>query len=134
MPEIIDISVSARIQNGPAMAFATSMELNAYDKIEVSIPGTVSGGGSAGNETVQLIPVATNEVKCLVIQATQYGVDLSYEVNGAGTAIVLDSPQCFIGEGAVSSLAGAPPSTLVFTNNLADDVDITILVGRSALA
>jgi len=134
MPEVIDISVSAKIRSGPAMAFATSMELNAYDKIEVSIPGTDTGGGSAGNETVQLIPVATTDVKCLVIQATQYSADLSYEVNGAGTSIVVDSPQSFIGEGAVSSLAAAAPSTLEFTNNMVDDVDITILVGRSALA
>ena len=83
------------------------MELNAYDKIDVSIMGTVDNGGSAVNETVQLIPVATNDVKCLVIQASHYDNDLSYEVSGAGTTIVLDSPQSFIGEGAVSSLAVA---------------------------
>ena len=126
MPEIIDIAFSARVKNGPTIAFSNSLEVAAYDKLEVS----VSAGGV---ETIQLIPIATTAVTCLVIQSSQYSPSITYQVNGGGDAIVLDSSQSFMGVGAVSALdSAAQPSTLVFTNGLADDVQIQILVGRSA--
>ncbi len=37
MPEIIDIAFSARVENGPIIAFSNSLEVAAYDKLEVSI-------------------------------------------------------------------------------------------------
>lgn len=128
MPEIIHLVFSARIKNGPTMAFSNSLEVDAYDKLDVS----VSAGGGA---TIQLIPAAIGAVKFLLIQSSHYSQDLTYQVNGGGNDIVLDSPQSFIGEGAVSTLdSAAQPSTLVFTNGLGDDVQIQILVGRSATA
>lgn len=127
MAEIIDITVSARVKSGPSIGFTSSLQIDAYDKLEVTIP-------ASGSETIQLIPIATSSVQCLFIQADQYSVDITYQVNGAGNAITLDTPQAFIGEGAVSSLDASAPSTLDFTNNLVDnDVTIEILVGRSAI-
>ena len=126
MAEVIDINVSARVKGGPSVAFSESLDLDAYDKLEV----TVAAGGS---ETIQLVPVATNAVQCLFIQSSQYDPNITYQVNGGGPNIALDSPQNFVGEGAVSALDAAAPSTLDFSNGLAtDDVSIQILVGRTA--
>ena len=127
MAEEIDISVNAKVRNGPIVSFSTTLEVDAYDKIEV----TVTAGGT---ETVQLIPAATNTVKCAFIQPSRYGNDLSYQVNGAGASLVLDKPQSFIGQGSIDALdSAAPPATLLFDNSLSEDVDIQILVGRSAV-
>ena len=90
---------------------------------------------ATGNETIQLVPVATSTIQCLFITSNQYGSDLTYTVNGGADSIALDSPQSFIGEGAVLALAPAAiPSTLEVTNNFAEEVQLQILVGRSAVA
>ena len=127
MSEIIDITVNARVKNGPAVGFSNSLKLDAYDKLKVVIP-------ASGSEDIQLVPVATNIVQCMFIKADRYSTDITYDVNGAGNPIILDTPQSYIGQGAVSVLDTSSPSTLNITNNLAaDDVTIEILVGRSAV-
>ncbi len=128
MTELLEINLNAQVKNGPTIAFGSSIELDAYDKLEVTI---ADGSGS----TLQLVPAATSAVQCLFVQSSEYSTGLTYQVNGAGTAIALDRPQSFIGVGAVSALdSAAPPSTLVFDNASGTDVNIQILVGRTAVA
>jgi len=126
--ETIEVSVKARVKNGPSIGFSRTLEVDAYDRLQVTV---IAGAGA----TIQLIPVATSAVQCLFIESSIYDTSLTYSVNGAGTNIALDSPQNFVGEGAVSALDSvAPPATLNFTNGLADDVLLKVLVGRSAVA
>ena len=111
------------------MVFWNSLEVDAYDKLEVSV-----SAGDGG--TIQVIPVATNTVTFLCIQSSQYSPLITYQVNCGGDAIALDSLQNFMGQGGVSALnSAAESSTLVLSNGLVDDdVQIRILVGCSATA
>ncbi len=128
MSEIIDVSVSAKIKNGPTLSTFDSIEVDAYDKVTIAI--------TAGNtQTVQVVPSGTPAVLFLLIKSNNYGQLLTYTVNGGADTIVLDKPQAFIGQGALAALDIAnPPSTLEFSNLLAVDVEIQLLVGRNALS
>ena len=126
MPEIIDIAFRARVKNEPTMAFSNSLDVAAYDKLEVSVS---AGGG----DTIQLLPTATNTKTSSCIQSSQSSSEITYQVHGGEDAIALGSPQNFIGVGTVSALDSAiQPSLLALTNGLAGNVRIHILVGRSA--
>ena len=126
MAERINITVSAKIKSGPSISFSESLSVDAYDKLDIVVaPGTP--------KTIQLLPPGTTSVHLLLIKSSQYSDQISYTVNGAGSTIILDTPQNFIGLGSLATLDDAnDPATLVFTNDLAEDVNIQILVGRNA--
>lgn len=126
MSEVINITVSAKVKSGPTVSFSESLKIDAYDKLNV----VVASGGAP--ETIQLLPSGTTSVHFLLIKSSRYSDQLSYKVNGAGSEILIDTPQNFIGLGSLAALDdSSDPETLVFTNNLADDVNIQILVGRN---
>lgn len=127
MAEVINITVSAKIKSGPIISFSESLNVDAYDKLDVTVaPGAPS--------TIQLLPLGTTSVHFLLIQSSQYSDQISYMVNGAGSTIILDTPQNFIGLGSLAALDDVnDPATLVFTNSLAEDVNIQIFIGRNAV-
>lgn len=127
MAEVINITVSAKIKSGPIISFSESLNVDAYDKLDVTVaPGAPS--------TIQLLPPGTTSVHFLLIQSSQYSDQISYMVNGAGSTIILDTPQNFIGLGSLAALDDVnDPATLVFTNSLAEDVNIQIFIGRNAV-
>ena len=126
MPETINFTVGAFVENGPRISFSDQIEIDAYDKFEVEIT-------EGQSKTIQLIPADTSTVKCLVIQSDHYDETITYLVNGAGSPIVLDTLQNYFGEGAVSALDhDSPPSNLVVSNNSANNIHLQILVGRNA--
>lgn len=127
MAEVINITVSAKIKSGPIISFSESLNVDAYDKLDVTVaPGAPS--------TIQLLPPGTTSVHFLLIQSSQYSDQISYTVNGAGSTIILDTPQNFIGLGSLAALDDVnDPATLVFTNSLAEDVNIQIFIGRNAV-
>lgn len=126
MTEVIDITVSTKIKSGPTITFSESLDVDAYDKLDV----VVSPGAP---KTIQLLPPGTTSVHFLLIKSSQYSDQISYTVNGTGSTIILDTPQNFIGLGSLATLDDTnDPATLVFTNNLVEDVNIQILVGRKA--
>ena len=124
MPETIDISVNAKVKLGPTIAFASQIDVDAYDKFEIVVPGTVDNV-----KTIELVP--TGDVKILLIKSSVYDATLTYAVNG-GDTLALDQPHSFIGSGSISALSGDLAS-LVFTNDTGDDATIQILVGRNAI-
>ena len=130
MSEVINVTVSAKVKNGPSITFSNSLKIDAYDKFNVSV-------ASGATKTIQILPSGTTAVLFLLITSSQYSNDtdkISYKVNGAGSPINVDTPQNFIGEGSLSALDDSKvPETLEFTNDLTDDVDIQILVGRNAV-
>lgn len=126
MSEVINITVSAKVKNGPGVSFSSPLEIDAYDKLNV----VVAAGGAP--KTIQLLPSGTASVHFLLVKSSQYSDQLSYTVNGAGSKIILDTPQNFIGLGSLAALDdSSDPETLVFTNDLAEDVNVNILVGRN---
>ena len=129
MSEVLNITVSAKVKNGPSISLSSSLNIDAYDKLDVLVP---SGGTP---KTIQLLPSGTESVHFLLIKSSQYSDQLSYAVNGAGSKILIDTPQSFIGLGSLAALDdSSDPETLVFTNDLAEDVNIQILVGRDVTA
>lgn len=126
MAEVINLTVNAKIKNGPTVAFAQSFDIDAYDKLATTLTQGIP-------KTIQLIPSGSDSVYFLMIKSSHYSDQVSYTVNDAATDIVLDSPQSFSGAGSLKALdSGSDPSTLVFTSELAEDVSIQILVGRNA--
>jgi len=126
MTEVISIAVSAKIKDGPTVSFSNSLNVDAYDKLNV----VIAQGTSL---TIQLLPPGSDSVHFLMIKSSHYSDQISYKVNGSGSTIILDTPQNFIGLGSLATLDDTDdPATLDFTNGLAEDVNIQILVGRKA--
>ena len=126
MPEEINISVNAKIRNGPNISFTLPQKLGAYDKLDFEV---VKGE----TKTIQLLPANATSVQFLLIKSSQYDKKISYKVNGAGTKIILDTPQCFIGVGSMAALVATNvPETIEFKSTLTQDdaIRIQILVGR----
>jgi hypothetical protein len=119
MTETLTWNYVAQALNGPNVSAAGNMEVDAYDKFEVTITDTAT-------QQVDLVPGGT--VSLLVINPIIPDVDLTYEVSG--NDVGLDGPHVLLGSGAVSLLAGA--TSLSFTNNTGADAIIEILIGRDA--
>lgn len=119
MAEKIGWNYVVQALNGPTLSGQGVLEIDAYDKIEVTI---IVGA----TQQVNLVP--SGNVSLLVINPAVPDVDLSYDIGG--NAIALDGPHVLIGTGAVSLLGGA--SNLSFTNNTDADATIEILLGRDA--
>jgi hypothetical protein len=126
MSEKINYSLSFQVVGGTTVPVAGNIESEAYEKIQVSIPA------AATDVVTNIQPAGTKLAQFLLIKASKYGKDLTYKVNAdTGTAITLDGPHVFIGNGAVAILDSAP-TKLLFTNKLTEDVTVDILLGRDA--
>ena len=126
MSEEINISVNAKIRNGPDFSFAIPQTIGAYDKLNFEV-------AKESTKTIQLLPSGTTSVQFLLIKSSHYDKKISYRVNGAGTKITLGTPQCFIGAGSMAALVATNvPETLEFKNDFtaAEGISIQILVGR----
>lgn len=127
MAERLSWVLQARISGGPQMRVVQQVEIEAYDKLTFEIPK--KEGSTAGEATVLIQPGTSQQVRFLLITASAYVQDLTY--NSGDQAIVLDAPQLFSGAGAVGLLEQAP-NTLKFSNSSDKPVTIEILVGRAA--
>jgi hypothetical protein len=129
MSEKINWTLNVQVVEGPKTSASDTITVDAYDKIRVTV-----GVGASESKVVEVQPGPAGRVQFLLIKSSQYGDALTYKVNNAGNAIKLDAPQLLIGDGAVGLLGASPPTTLGFTNNLAQDANIEVLVGRKAIA
>jgi hypothetical protein len=120
--EKITWSFQAQVTGGPSIYITNTVEMDAYEKLEVVIPG----GGAATKVNVQ----PEDNTKFLLITASSYK-NISYSVATETTDIKLDGPHILIGEGAVSLLIQTP-TYLTFTNTDAADNKVNILLGREA--
>jgi hypothetical protein len=127
---VITWTVKAEVAGGPSFNKATTLNVEAYEKIDVVIPGgetdmevTVDGSG------LQFLAIRVEQPATLPAQTP-----LSYKVNDAGAdAIDLDQPvQLLVGAGAVGLLGVNDLDSLFITNTGADNATVSILVGRDA--
>ncbi|MCJ7624391.1 MAG: hypothetical protein MUO76_12880 [Anaerolineaceae bacterium] len=127
MTESINWSLNAQIVGGPKIMASDTKEIEAYDKIEVTIEN------DAIDKEVEIQPGGIDKVQFLVIRSEKYSEELTYKVNNPSSTdiIKLDALHVFIGTGAVGLLK-EPPEKLLFTNGLPDSVSVEILVGRMA--
>ncbi len=128
MSEKINWTINVQVVGGPKMSASQTVTVDAYDKIGVTVPA-----GETDKE-VEVQPGPAGRLQFLLVSSDQFGDDLTYKVNNTGDAIKLDAQQLLIGDGAVGLLGASPPETLSFTNDLAQDANIEILVGRNATA
>src|SRR3569833_4338025 len=119
MGEKLSWKYVAQAVNGPSLSAAGEMEVDAYDKLAITVADNAS-------QQVDLVPNA--KASLLIINPENASTDLTYKV-GAND-IKLDGPQVFIGAGAVALLGGA--TSLTFTTHTGADAVIEILVGRDA--
>ncbi len=119
MAEKINWNFVAQVMKGPSISAAASVEVDAYDKFEITILDTVT-------QVVNLVPGGT--LSLLVINPKIPDGNLTYDLSGS--PVKLDGPHALIGTGAVSLLGGV--TSLSFTNNTGADAIIEILIGRDA--
>jgi len=127
---VITWTVRAEVANGPSFNKATTLNVEAYEKIDVVIPGgetdvevTVDGSG------MQFLAIRVDQPATMPSPST-----LSYKVNDdQADAIDLDQPvQLLVGSGAVGLLGVTALDSLFFSNSGADNATVSILVGRDA--
>ncbi len=144
---LINVTTSVQIQGGPQQSFSRAIDVEAYGRIEATVPAAAS---AAGVVTVEVQPSGdVTQVQFLLITASQYGDQLTYSAagldgeatseatseanggNGGVADVTLDAPQLFLGPAAVGLLQVAPQS-ITFSNSSSDPITVVILVGRDA--
>ncbi len=110
-----------------ASGVSTLSAVHALDVEAVGSSGfTVPAGESVA---VDVQPGTSARLRLVFITADTYADTLTYSVAGGPTDAVLDGPALFMG-GGVIELLGPTPNTFTFSNTSADNVDVTVLVGR----
>lgn len=129
MNENIAVTVNIEIHNGPSIRVNRIVEVDAYEKINVSIKN-----GDA-NKVVDLWPSDNEgEVVLMAITSEWYGDTITYKVNDALDVYKLDQPHFLIGNSSVNML-DPKPKQLKFSyskptpDNKLDSVKIQILIG-----
>jgi hypothetical protein len=118
------------------LTFNQTLDVDAYDKIDVTVPAPPDA--NASDMKVELQPGGAGQVQFIAIVSDWFGDKLSYKINKKTADVrTLDQPHFLAGAGAVSLFdSAAPPTALFFTNATsgatAKDAKIQILIGRDA--
>jgi hypothetical protein len=134
----VTFSANVQVPGGPQLGFSRSIEVEAYDRIDVTLEPQGSG---APWVDVQIQPSAANKVLILALTSNLFDPDIAYEISDGTTdsaEIKLDQPQVFTG-GAIELFTVAP-KIIKFKNELAmptppdltTTAKVTIFVGRKA--
>jgi len=148
MAKII-VSGSIIVSNGPQIAFNQTLDVDAYDKIDVLVKA------GAKNRQIELQPGAADQVQFLAIVSDWYGDELSFKINKSEKTDIfkLDRPLLCMGKGGIA-LFDVAPQTLFLSNSTEEkgakdtnkekaakdankekgpkDANIQILIGRDA--
>lgn len=133
MPEKINWTVTVQVVGGPKLSEARTLEVEAYDLLEVEVPD--GDETTPGRLLVNVQPGGAGQVKFLMISSDLYHDALTYTVDGDPTEVHLNDLQLFIGGGAVT-LLGDTQNQFAFVNraNQGRPAFVKILVGRKATA
>ena len=130
--EKINYSVTVQVVGGPSVPIAGVLEVDAYEKIDVTVPAKEGATNGTAEVTVSAGDLASTRL--LVMKASAQDGSLSFTTTATGAvAVPLTGPVTLIGGGACSLLA-ADPDSLTFTNSADTAATVTILVGRKAVA
>jgi hypothetical protein len=127
MSEKIKWNVIANVMGGPTVGASDFLTVEAYDKIDVSVPKN-------GNIDVELQPGDAPQVSFLMITVADKSMysNLSYKPEGTVDLIKLDAPLILIGNGAITLLDSI--EQINFANSsTSDDAALSILIGRKAV-
>lgn len=126
MPHAINVRLSVTVNQGPQMATSRTLQLDAYDTLDVTIPADDTP------HAVEVQPDDGDQVRLLVITASSYDPALAWEADESGMARRLDEPVVLAGT-SLASLIGSAGNTIAFTNDGDTDQTVQILVGRQAV-
>jgi hypothetical protein len=128
--EKITYAVTVKVVGGPTIPLAGALDVDAYEKLDVTVPARA--GGADGTADVAVAPGNLDAVRVLIITSSIEDGKLSFKTSANGAADVpVTGPITLIGGGAVS-LLGAKPDHLTFTNAAPTAAQVAILVGRKA--
>lgn len=133
MPTQISWKLNVEIPSGPVIAITNTVQVDAYDRLEVKIPDTTMTPAAT---TVDVQPGAAGRIKLLLIRSNRYGNNLKYRVHDNSTPErVLNDALFLVGAGSLDLLedSAAPLDKLLVTNTTGSDVILEIIVGRSAI-
>jgi len=134
MSTTMKTTIKVEIEGTGTQAAIHSIDVQAFDKIEINVPP--ESGGTPGSAVVDVQPGGVGRVKLLLITASQYSTTskkLSYSVTGGTSDILLDAPQLLVGDGALN-LLGSTQNVFTFSNEFSTAIDVLILTGRNAVA
>jgi hypothetical protein len=124
MPETVSWSYNVRAVSGPALANSGTLDVDAYQKLNVPVT-------AGATQDVTVAPGTWADVLSLVITASSLNGDVQIMPDGAAAAFPLDGPLLLFGGGAVS-LLGTGDATVSIANTGATDVTVDIFVTRDA--
>lgn len=141
MGEKIRWMLDVQVQGGPKISASDTIDIDAYDKIEVSLDN------DGVEKNVEIQPSSTGgQVQFILICSDHYDDLIVYTIKDSTAAVIntikLDSPQLFMGDGAVGLLdteptdttSKTPPTSLYFANTSTHpSASIQILVGRKLI-
>ena len=129
----ISWKVETQIKGGPQFKLSDKMQVDAYDKIDVSVD-------SQAKKTVRVQPAhCRSEIRLLLIMLNLSDGEptplpdkcVTYTIEGGPEKVPLYHAHVVLGSGAAKLLQQSP-MLITVCNPLDDPVDVTILVGRSA--
>jgi hypothetical protein len=133
MPTNVSWKLNLDVQSGPKLLVSNTVQVDAYDRIEVSVPDT---SGTPTATSVDIQPGAAGKIKVLLIRSNIYGDNLTYQVHDSTTdERVLNDALFLASAGGLELLedAATPLDKLLVTNTTGQDVLLEIIVGRSAI-
>jgi hypothetical protein len=130
MPTNIAWKLTLDVPSGPQLSRASAVEVDAVDRIAVTIPDTSAAPAAT---TVEVQPGAAGRVKLLMITASKYGPDVEYQVHDSSATAQVFSDALFLADSGAIDLLGTPFDNLLITNTSGADVDVEIVVGRAAI-
>jgi hypothetical protein len=130
MPTNIAWKFVLDVPGGPQVSHANAVEVDAVDQIAVVIPDTTA---TPAPTTVEVQPGAAGKVKLLLIRASTYGPKVEYQVHDATAPKRVLSDALFLVDAAPIDLLGTPLDKLLITNTSGQDVDVEVVVGRTAV-
>ena len=132
MPTNISWKLNVEIQSGPSIIVTNTVQVDAYDRIEVKVPDSTAAPTAT---TVDVQPGAVGKVKLMLIRSTKYGNNLKYKVHDNTTPErALNDAVFLVGAGSLDLLEdpAAPLDKLLVTNTTGQDAVIEVIIGRSA--
>jgi hypothetical protein len=122
-------SVTADIPGGPKFKRGQTLDVQAYQHIQVTVPG--GPAATPGKVTIKVMPAGSKAQFLLISSSVFHASKLTYKLPSGSTDFVLDMPHLLVG-GAIAILG--QPEKLEVSNGMGagNDADIMIVVGRDA--
>ncbi len=128
----LTLNIGIQVTNGPQINVNRSREIEAFDKVDVSL----AGGGTV---TVDLQPGKAEQIALLLITSSKYDKKITLKLKGGtdSPSLTLEQPHVFVNDGAMLFTVERPATVELKStlgNDPANTADIEIFVARRAQA